>query len=453
MKDAARFIPPTTGLPQPDQASSARSDIGQGGSTFRRLATGERHDWAVGQIGILLHLGRSEDQIFDTLSPALANADQSDHAYGADDLWSDIHDCVARYSHGPLTLISAADVEPENVLWLIEGYVPRGKASVLAGLQGVGKGVILANLVAQVTRGGKLINGTVIPRGRVLWLTGEDGLADTVVPRLMAAGADLSAVDVQSISNLAMEGGFSLDDEGVRRLTLAIQERDIDWIILDPANSFIPVRDWRDDLKVRAAYAPIIAMAETTGAAVTSIAHLSKDQAQTLLGRVMGSTAYTAIPRTVMAVVENPDDGDGDASRMFAIIKSNLARKPKSLTYRIDDDGCGQPVAMWTGMADATPDDWMKSERVSGTKLSAAMEAIREILESGPSPWTGYGGVAQQLEELGINSRTSERARDRMKEASEIDSRRKKDGHPGSSYEWYLVTADEVTSPTSGVVA
>jgi len=452
MIDPTRFRPPTTGLTDPTKADRRRNDLDHEHSGFRRLAVGERHDWAVREVGVLLTLGRSEEQIFETLAPALANADQTDHAYGADDLWADIDSCLRLYGGAPLTLLSAADVEPEEVRWLIEGYIPRSKGSVVAGLQGVGKGVVLANLAAQVSKGGKLVDGTLIPKGRVIWLTGEDGLADTVVPRLIAAGADLSSIDVQSVSNLMAEGGFTLDSDGVRRLTLAIQQRGADWIILDPANSFIPVKDWRDDLKVRAAYAPIIAMAEATGAAVTSIAHLSKDQAQTLLGRVMGSTAYTAIPRTVMAVVENPDEGDGDASRMLAVIKTNLARKPKALTYRIDDDGDGRPVAMWTGVTDATPDDWMKSERVSGNKLSAAIDAIREILAAGATPWSSYQGVAQQLEELGINSRTGERARDRMKADKEIDRRRIKDGRQGSNFEWYLTTTTEVTPPIPGMV-
>ena len=89
----------------------------------------------------------------------------------------------------------------------------------------------------------------------------------------------------------------------------------------------------------------------------------------------------------------------------------------------------------------------------SGTKLSAAMDAIREILGVGASQWTGYQGIAQQLEELGINPRTGERARDRMREAGEIDRRRKDDGQPGSAFEWFLTTTAVTTSPIPGVVA
>ncbi len=201
-----------------------------------------------------------------------------------------------------VVLTPASSIVCRPIRWLWPGFTARGKLHILAGAPGTGKTTIALDLAATQSRGGRWPDGSLATVGNVLIWSGEDDAEDTIVPRLKAAGADLSRIHII--------GDALIDDEPrafdpARDLAAlewqAAQVGDIALLIADPVVSAV-TGDSHKNTEVRRALQPVVELASRLDCAVLGISHFSKGTAgRDPTERVTGSVAFGAIARVVMA--------------------------------------------------------------------------------------------------------------------------------------------------------
>jgi putative DNA primase/helicase len=234
-----------------------------------------------------------------------------------------------------LVISKAADLEMRGVDWLWPGRFARGKIGLIAGLPDMGKGQIAAFLAAAVTAGIELpCREGSAPQGNVIWFNAEDDARDTVLPRLVAAGADRERIIFVSGARVGgVEKMFSLVTD-LQHLRATIEEiGNVVLVIIDPMNAYLGVGkvDGRSAIDVRAVLSPLKDMAEELHIAVIGIAHFNKkDDIKSALLRVSDSIAWVAAARHVYAVLDDPEDKN---SKLFVKAKNNLAPDTKALRY------------------------------------------------------------------------------------------------------------------------
>lgn len=257
---------------------------------------------------------------------------------------------------GAPQLVSLASVEPEIVQWLWPAWIPRGKLAILDGDPGLGKSTLLLDLAARVTVGGELPgDGGRAPQGSVVLLTAEDGLADTVRPRLDNLGADL--MRVQALT--AVKGSNGAFDPITLPLHLpalkaAIEQTTAVFVIVDPFTAFLDGQvNSKIDHDIRRALAPLARLAEDTGAAIVLVRHLNKSHGGPALYRGGGSIGMIGAARAGLLVAPDPDDADTPDSprRVLAVVKSNLAARPGSLRFTVAGGANGAARIEWTGVS------------------------------------------------------------------------------------------------------
>jgi len=246
-----------------------------------------------------------------------------------------------------LTLASA--IRPRPVVWLWDGRLALGTLALLAGREGIGKSTLAYWLASRITRGelpGE-IHGK--PRGVLIAAT-EDSWEHTIVPRLIAADADLDRVfrvEVRTAEDIHV--GLSLPHD-IHALEQAARETDSALLLLDPLMSRLGEQDTHKDSDVRVALEPLVAVADRTGMAVLGLMHHNKSGSTDPLQLVMGSRAFTAVARSVHTVVTDPDD-DTEQRKLFGTPKNNLGRSDlPTLTFTIASTGVQTAEGTaWTG--------------------------------------------------------------------------------------------------------
>lgn len=230
-------------------------------------------------------------------------------------------------------LTSAADIKIKPVHWLWEGRVALGTLALLGGREGIGKSTVAYQLAADLTRG--RLPGAHFGQGRaVIVAATEDSWEHTIVPRLMAADADLALVyrvDVRTYAGF--ETGLSLPRD-LQALAAAVDQVQAGLILLDPLMSRLDGKlDTHKDAEVRQALEPLVHIANATGAAILGLIHLNKSLSTDPLTMLMGSRAFAAVARAVLFCMVDPDDEDG---RVLGQPKNNLGRTDlPTLTFRI----------------------------------------------------------------------------------------------------------------------
>lgn len=292
-----------------------------------------------------------------------------------------------------------SDVEPERLQWVWPGRFPAGKLSLLCGDPSLGKSLITTDMAARVSSGTPWpdARGAPNPAGSVIILTAEDDLGDTVVPRLMAAGADLTRVlALQAVVGAdGTRRGFSLADVPI--LERALDELpDVRLLIIDPISAYLAGTDSHKNAEVRSLLAPLAAMAQRFGVAVVAVQHLTKSCAGKAMYRAMGSLAFIAAARAAWAVVADPAD---PRHRGLLPVKMNLGAELRGLGYRIETavarpDLDPQPVIAWDSapLDDATADGWLAAEAEAAAgkpgpeaeALQAAAHWLTNALAAGP---------------------------------------------------------------------
>ncbi|HQG04505.1 MAG TPA: bifunctional DNA primase/polymerase [Thermoleophilia bacterium] len=333
-------------------------------------------------------------------------------------------------------VVRMADVAPQAVEWLWQPWIPLAKLTLLIGDPGTGKTMLALDLAARVTRGRPLPDGTRAPLGNVVILTAEDGLADTIRPRLDAAGADVGRVfALQAVRNVEKgeDKPFCLADD-VEALEAVVNEVDGRLVIIDPLDAYLAGTDTHRNAEVRIALAPFAAMLERTGAAGLCVHHLNKDSSTVnALYRAGGSLAYVAAARSVLGVVPDPDDEEQER-RLLLSIKLNIARRPDGIGYRVIDRGIAwdrDPVHIDAATAFAP-------KKADSDVMRTAKELLEEQLAGGRP-------VAQLLiEEAAAKAGISKAMLNKAKRALGVVSKRDGFGSGGLWY-WGLPEDDSVS--------
>jgi hypothetical protein len=198
----------------------------------------------------------------------------------------------------------ASDIQPERLEWVWPGRIARGKVALLGGPPGLGKSQVTANIAAIVSSGGEWPCGEGrAPQGGVLILSAEDGIADTIVPRLIAAAADLEQVHIIAAATRPDGTGrrtFSLKTDVDLLERLAQEAGSVRLIIIDPISAYMGGADGNGNVETREVLEPLAEMANRLGIAVVAVTHLNKGGAgnQSALNRFAGSIAFVAAARS-----------------------------------------------------------------------------------------------------------------------------------------------------------
>lgn len=231
-------------------------------------------------------------------------------------------------------VVRLADVRPESVSWLWPGRLAAGKLSLLVGDPGLGKSWITCDVAARASTGRPWPDGAPgIGACDVLMLSAEDGLADTIRPRLDALGADVTRVHHLAVLRCGeAERAVQLAD--IAPIEAAIEQTGARIVTIDPLSAYTGSTDTHRDSEVRGLLAPLAALAERRGVAVLGVMHLGKSTQRPALYRAAGSIAFAAAARIVLAVAADPADPE---RRIVAPIKSNLSAPPAALAYTLAD--------------------------------------------------------------------------------------------------------------------
>ena len=268
-------------------------------------------------------------------------------------------------------IIRMSDVELTPVEWLWKPYLPFGKLSVLQGNPGEGKTYFAMHLAAACTNGKLLPNMERLEPFNVIYQTAEDGLGDTVKPRLIEAGADLDRVLVIDDSDVQL----TLSDE---RIEKAIIENNARLVIIDPIQAYLGADvDMNRANEVRPIFMRLGQVAQRTGCAILLIGHLNKAAGMQSLQRGLGSIDIAAAVRSVMFIGKLKHD---PTMRILTHEKSSLAPPGVSLAFSLGDEGGFR----WVGEYDITADEMLSGiEPQRETKIQQAKDLICALLAGG----------------------------------------------------------------------
>ena len=311
-----------------------------------------------------------------------------------------------------LKLINMEQVEIEKIDWLLYPFIPFGKVTIVQGDPGEGKTTMVLQIIAKLTKG-----EAVLPSGsdepalegktmalepvNVIYQTAEDGLGDTIKPRLLSAGADCSRVMVIDDNDQAL----TMMDA---RLEEAIIKTKVRLVVLDPIQGFLGAAvDMHRANEIRPLMKRIAVLAEKYHCAIILIGHMNKNSNGKSSYRGLGSIDFQAAARSVLIVGRIKDEPE---IRVVCHVKSSLAPEGKSIAFRLDKDTGFE----WIGEYDISADDLLSGDN-RGQKIHAAKEFLKEILASGSVAQTK---VAEEAESRRIKKKTLWNAKKEL----EIDS-------------------------------
>lgn len=323
-----------------------------------------------------------------------------------------------------LIIQRASEVTIEKIEWLWPGRIAIGKQTLIAGEAGLGKSQTLNAIAATVTTGGLWPCGEGrAPLGSVLLLCAEDAASDTIVPRLMAAGAVLERVHIINAvraGNGKDRSAFNLQTDLLLLEQLIREIGDVRLVGIDPISSYLgPKIDSYVNASVRSVLEPVGEMAARMRVAVASITHPPKGAGRAAIDRFIGSVAFVAASRTAFMVAKDAEDKD---RRLFLPVKTNIAALGKGLAFRLVQEVVGPPdkgivassVAWEHQHVSVSADEALRAVEDSSDRsaLDEAKEFLRDKLAFGAV-------VVREIEEhanaKGISKATLKRARTALK--------------------------------------
>lgn len=329
---------------------------------------------------------------------------------------------MRRGCRGPV-LVRVADVQPELVRWLWPGRIALGKLTLLAGDPGLGKSFITLDLAARTSTGSTWPDMPLLKNapGGVVLLSAEDELADTIRPRLDAAGADVArVVALQAVRRLRVDGKteeayFDLTQD-LPALEAAIQKSsDCKLVIIDPLTAYLGKIDGHKNAEVRAILARLFELAAKHKVAVLAVTHLNKASTLPAIYRAMGSLAFVAAARAVWAVVRDGDDETG-RRRLFVPVKNNLGADETGLAYALEPVGQTARVKWESDPVNVRADDALDG---GGRKAAVREDARQFVIDT----LTANGGdmlsddLSTAAEAEGMSERTLRRAKKAVAES------------------------------------
>ena len=334
----------------------------------------------------------------------------------------------ARGELGAVELLHAADLKPEAIRWIWPGWLARGKLHVLAGAPGTGKTTLALDLAACVTSGRALPSGWRPKLGAVIVWSGEDDPADTIVPRLLAAGADLARVRI--VGEVLQDGQRCAFDPArdVQKLAAACAGIDnIALLIVDPLVSAVS-GDSHKNAEVRRGLAPLVELAARLDAALLGVTHFSKGtQGRDPLERVSGSLAFGALARVVLGTIrEQTENPTAARSMIVARAKSNIGPDGDGFRYAFEQVELPKHLGVtasriaWGAALSGTASSLLSEPdkpKVAHPDAADAGSFLRELLADEPLTTKD---VKRAADDAGYSWRTVQRA---MQKAGVISKR------------------------------
>ena len=291
----------------------------------------------------------------------------------------------------PVPMIRMSEVQEVAVEWLWEPYLPFGKLTILQGNPGEGKTYFAMQLAAVCTNRRPLPNMEPLEPFNVIYQTAEDGLGDTVKPRLLEAGADLDRVMVIDDGDKPL----TLSD---KRLERAIRENHARLLIIDPVQAFLGADvDMNRANEVRPIFRKLGEIAQDTGCAIILIGHLNKAAGSQSTYRGLGSIDITAVVRSLLFIGKVKND---PTTRVLIQEKSSLAPPGKSLAFSLGDGNGFQ----WIGEYDMTADELLAGVEHTETKAEQAEKLILDLLADGKQMLSA--DIDKAAAQRGISART-----------------------------------------------
>ena len=334
-----------------------------------------------------------------------------------------------------LKLINMETVEVEQIEWLLYPFIPFGKVTIIQGDPGEGKTTMVLQIIAKLTRGEPILlkqqsqkeaqkdskenlkqkvlsQDNPIQPVNVIYQTAEDGLGDTIKPRLLAAGADCSRVQVID----DREQPLTMLDV---RLEEAIMQTKARLVVLDPIQGFLGTDvDMHRANEIRPLMKRVAVLAEKYHCAIILIGHMNKNSNGKSSYRGLGSIDFQAAARSVLIVGRLKDEPE---TRVMCHVKSSLAPEGKSVAFRLDKETGFQ----WIGEYDISADDLLSGD-ARGQKSRIAKEFLLDILADGGM---AQKKIEEEASKQGIKKKTLRNAKQEL----EIDSIKR-----GNQWFWIL---------------
>ena len=295
-----------------------------------------------------------------------------------------------------LQMIKMSEIQSQEVAWLWFPFIPYGKLTIVQGDPGDGKTTLVLNIAAKLSKGEGLDSKMKLTEPlNVIYQSAEDGLADTVKPRLEAAGANcenISAID-ESIKSLSM-----IDE----RLEEAVIRTKAKLLILDPIQAYLGGgMDMNRANEARDMTKKLGALAEKTKCAIILIGHMNKASGNKAAYRGMGSIDFFAVARSVLLV--GRVEGEPN-TRAVVQIKNNLAAFGHPKAFALSEEGF-----QWIGDYEITVDEVLGGIAPKANKMEQAKQMLRELAETQNAVLSNE--IFDRADELGISKRTLENAK------------------------------------------
>jgi putative DNA primase/helicase len=334
---------------------------------------------------------------------------------------------------------SADEIEPEGVEWLWEGRLALGSLNLVVGLPGQNKSTLMLELAARASRGQLVGDLYGLPVDTII-ASAEDSPAHTMVPRLMAAGADLARTHFATVlldDEIESHAVLPLDVEALRQEVI---RRGARLLVIDPLTAHLDARiDSHRDQDIRRSLAPLTKLAEDTGCAVVPIVHLNKTRSTDFFEKTGGSIGITAAARSALLAARDPEEGENGPGRVIVHAKCNLGPAAPTLRFLVEtreiktNEGVAisAPAIVWRGEAAhigaqqalASHDDEERSA------MDEAKDFLRDLLRSGAVNAATAKNLAK---EAGVAAITLRRAR------RELGVTTRKVGAPGEEGQKWL---------------
>jgi AAA domain len=296
-------------------------------------------------------------------------------------------------------VVKIADVRSTEVAWLWFPYIAMGKLTILEGEEGIGKSWLCCAIAAGVSTG-KLFNDIDFDPYNVLMLSSEDGLSDTIKPRLENLDADTNRI-------FAIEETFGFNDKAFLMLQAKIYETNAKLVIIDPLFAYVSANiDINQANKARSVTSRLASIAEKTNCAIVVVRHIGKARGKgDARAAGLGSIDFRAAARSVLLVGKDPDN---DSKRALFQTKNNYAKPGKPIGYEIRED-----KFWWTGETDLTPERVLSlpSSESNHAEQSEVVEFLRDTLKNGEKT---AKEIKQEAAEFGFTEQNLKTARRRL---------------------------------------